>query len=277
MKATTVAARAPMRAAFVVAIALAMLAVLGAAPAVWAEEAAKPVCADRPNKAASACTVDPGRWQVEVDVADWTQAKSGGTTTDLGLFGATNVKYGVNSRLDLELNIVPYETLRASGSPQASGFGDVTARAKWAAIPGDTAVSLLPFLKLPTASQPLGNRAVEGGLVVPVGFTLPEGLSVTFNPEIDAFHDGPGQGTHAAYALSGVLSRNLSPEFIGAVELWAARNDDPAGRLSQASFDLGLAWIPMKNQNLQLDAGANFGLTRDTPGVNLYVGVSRRF
>ena len=76
---------------------------------------------------------------------------------------------------------------------------------------------------------------------------------------------------------SGAIGRNFGPELTGAVELWAARNDDPAGRLTQASFDLGLAWIPLKDQNLQFDAGANFGLTRDTPDVNVYVGVSRRF
>jgi hypothetical protein len=33
----------------------------------------------------------------------------------------------------------------------------------------------------------------------------------------------------------------------------------------------------MKDQNLQLDAGTNLGLTRDTPALNVYVGLSRRF
>jgi Putative MetA-pathway of phenol degradation len=243
----------------------------------FADETSKPICADRPNKAVSPCTVDAGHWQVEVDVADFTHDKTGGVTSEMGIWGAPNVKYGVNSRLDLELNIVPYETLHTSGSSMASGFGDLTARAKYAVLSGDTSVTLMPVLKLPTASKTIGNGAVEGGLVVPVGFTLPAGLALALNPEIDAFHDGVGNGTHTAYALSGVLSHSLTSEFTGAVELWAAHNDDPAGRLNQASFDLGLAWIPMKDQNLQLDAGANLGLTRDTPNVNVYVGVSRRF
>ena len=248
-----------------------------AAPSAQAGEALKPICADRPNKAAATCTVDAGHWQLEVDGADWTQNKQGGTTTELGIYGATVVKYGVNSKLDLELGVVPYETLRVTGSGQVSGFGDLTARAKLAVLGGDTSVTLFPFVKIPAAHTGLGNKAVEGGLIVPVGFALPGGLGLTFNPEIDAFHDSVGHGTHAAYAISGVLGRNVTPEWIAAVELWAARNEDPAARLSQASFDLGLAWIPLKDQNLQLDAGANIGLTRDTPGVNVYVGVSRRF
>lgn len=242
-----------------------------------AEDMPKPICADRPNKAAATCTVDQGHWQVEVDAADWTHDRTGGITTDLGVFASSNIKYGVTKTLDLELNITPYETQSVSGQGRASGFGDLTARAKWAVVGGDTSVSLLPFLKVPTATRPIGNGAVEGGLVVPVGFTLPQGLSLAINPEIDALHDGASNGTHASYAFSAVVSHAIGPEFIGAVEVWGADNEDPAGRLHQASFDLGLAWIPLKDQNLQLDAGTNIGLTRDTPDLNVYVGISRRF
>jgi hypothetical protein len=31
------------------------------------------------------------------------------------------------------------------------------------------------------------------------------------------------------------------------------------------------------NKDLQLDAGANFGLNRQTPDIELYAGVSTRF
>ncbi len=184
----------------------------------------------------------------------------------------------MSDKLDLELNVVPYQTVRQSGSPMASGFGDLTARAKYVVIGGRHRRH--PDARAQACRPPPSRSAtgaVEGGLVVPVGFTLPAGMALALNPEIDAFHDGVGNGTHAAYALSGVLSRNVTPEFIAAVELWGAHNDDPAGHTDQASFDVGFAFIPAKDQNLQFDAGANFGLTRATPDVNLYVGISRRF
>jgi hypothetical protein len=254
----------------------ALLLSLGAGSAM-AQDMPKPICADRPNKAMAPCTVDAGHWQVEVDAADWTHDRKDGVTTDLSVFASANVKYGVGKTLDLELNIAPYEVLAVSGQGRASGFGDLTARAKWAVAGGDLAVSLVPFIKIPTATRAIGNGAVEGGLVVPIGLNLPQGLSLTVNPEIDALHDGAGGGTHAAYVLSASLSHPLGPQFTGAVEVWGADNEDPAGRLRQASFDLGLAWIPMTDQNLQLDAGTNLGLTRDTPAVNVYAGVSRRF
>ena len=49
----------------------------------------------------------------------------------------------------------------------------------------------------------------------------------------------------------------------------------PAGTVKQASADAALAYAV--SNRLQLDAGANLGLTRETPDVELYVGASVRF
>jgi hypothetical protein len=73
------------------------------------------------------------------------------------------------------------------------------------------------------------------------------------------------------------LSRPLSATVTGAVELWGAENAEPRSRVDQASFDLGLSWIPANDRNLQLDGGLNLGLNRQTAGLQGYVGVSRRF
>jgi hypothetical protein len=256
----------------------AALALAAALPApARADDGPKPICADRPTKGTSPCAVDPGHWQVEVDAVDLTRDRSGGATTDIGVFASPNIKYGVNSRLDLELNLTPLQTQSVSGGGHASGFGDMVARAKIALVQGDNSVSLLPFLKLPTASHELGNGALEGGLVAPIALTLPAQLTLTLDPEIDALKDDIGQGRHAAYVLAAGLSRPLSSTFTGSVELWGSRNEEPAGPVSQASFDLGLSWIPMNDQNLQLDGGVNLGLNSVTPDAQVYVGVSRHF
>jgi hypothetical protein len=254
-----------------------ILVLLLAAGAARAEDSRAPICADRPTKGTSPCVVDPGHWQVEVDAADYTHDRSGGTATETGVLASTNVKYGVTERLDLELNLTPYQYQQATGQGRAQGFGDLVAHAKIAVIKGDTALSLLPFVKIPTAGAGLGNGAVEGGLVVPIGLALPAGTTLTLDPEIDALKDANGSGHHAAYALAAGLSRPLTPTFTGAVELWGSDNAEPSGHVRQASFDLGLSWIPMQDQNLQLDGGVNLGLNRATPGEQVYVGISRRF
>jgi hypothetical protein len=58
-------------------------------------------------------------------------------------------------------------------------------------------------------------------------------------------------------------------------ELWAGWDWDPSGTTRQASADGAVAYLLSKN--VQLDAGANFGLNRVTPDVELYGGVSVQF
>jgi hypothetical protein len=58
-------------------------------------------------------------------------------------------------------------------------------------------------------------------------------------------------------------------------EIWGAWDWDGAGTTRQASADGSLAYL--LTNDVQLDAGANFGLNRVTPDVELYGGVSVRF
>jgi hypothetical protein len=59
------------------------------------------------------------------------------------------------------------------------------------------------------------------------------------------------------------------------LEFWSEYNDDPVQRTAQYSIDTALAWTA--RQNLQFDIGANFGLNRETPAIQLYAGISQRF
>jgi hypothetical protein len=58
-------------------------------------------------------------------------------------------------------------------------------------------------------------------------------------------------------------------------DLWGHWNWDPAGTTRQYSADGAVAYLV--NNDLQLDAGANFGLNGETPDVELYGGISKRF
>ena len=60
-----------------------------------------------------------------------------------------------------------------------------------------------------------------------------------------------------------------------AAELWAAWDWDPAGTVRQASADGSVAFLV--SNDVQVDAGANLGLNRQTPDIELYTGISVRF
>jgi hypothetical protein len=243
------------------------------------------LCTDRPSKSSSPCTVDAGHFQVESDVFNVTVDTSGGATTDTYLITNPTLKLGLTNTVDLELSIAPWEivTVRdhATGATaRAQGVGDLFARVKWSLLGddgGNVGLAIAPFIKLPTASHQIGNGAVEGGLVGLTSFTLPKGWSLNFDPEIDALLDVADGSRHANAQASLSLNHALSKELTGTAELWGDANFDPTGTVTQASFDLGLAWIPAKAPTFQLDGGVNLGLNRVTPGVQAYVGVSKRF
>jgi hypothetical protein len=67
----------------------------------------------------------------------------------------------------------------------------------------------------------------------------------------------------------------LSNRFTISGELWGAWDFDPSGTVRQYSLDGAAAFL--LSNNVQIDAGVNFGLNRNTPDVELYSGIAFRF
>jgi hypothetical protein len=243
------------------------------------------LCTDRPTKSTSPCTVDAGHWQIESDVYNVTQQSAGGVTVDTQLFTNPTLKLGVTNALDLEVNIAPYETVTthdaASGATsRASGVGDLYLRAKYNLAGDDdngAGFAIEPYVKVPTAPAGIGNGVVELGVLAPLQFSLPMNWQLVIDPEVDALANAasPGRHLNASSLLS--FSYPLTKAVTVSAEVWGDVNFDPTGAVTQASFDLGAAWIPASSPNFQLDGGVNLGLNRETPGVQAYIGVSRRF
>jgi hypothetical protein len=238
-----------------------------------------PLCTDRPTKANSTCTVPEGKWQLESSVVGWSLTRSEGTETNVFSFGASVIKFGLSDRSDLQVLVNPHilTQTRAEGvRSDVSGFGDVTVRYKHR-LTGDAPkvqVAAIPFVKLPTASSDVGNGKVEGGLAVPISIAASP-VTVVLGPELDLLADADGHGYHAALVnlvnISGPVADGVT--LIG--EVWTMTNFDPVGTVTLASLDTALSYAP--TNQLQLDFGANFGLTKWTPDAELYLGLSTSF
>jgi hypothetical protein len=238
-------------------------------------------CTDRPPKANAACTVDVGHFQYESDIINWTYAETKGVTTNTYLVTNPTLKLGLTDTTDLELNIAPWEivtTKNDAGKQRLAGIGDFYARLKVnlaGAEGGDFQAAIIPYVKAPTARQGIGNGAVEGGVIVPLSFALPEDFTLVFDPEIDILRNEADYGRHANFQMLANVSHALSETVTGYVELWGQADNDPASPTKQASLDLSAAWIV--RPNLQLDMGINIGLTPATPKAQPFIGVSQRF
>ena len=239
-----------------------------------------PICTDRPTKSNFACTVPKGMVQIETDTFNWLRNTDAGVQTNQLLFTNPTFKYGLSDSSDIQLNWVPFTqvwTRDASGNvASVSGVGDATVRFKQrlSSIKDDFQLAILPFVRLPTASTGIGNGKIEGGVAVPINYSVPGGWTVTLGPQLDVLADFDGRGRHLG--LTGLV--NIAKQFGQFTlynEIWTNQNFDPTGTVRQYSYDVALAWLP--NPTLQFDVGVNIGLNRNTPDVVGYLGVSTRF
>ncbi len=240
------------------------------------------ICTDRPTKVFSTCTAPAGHLQLETDLFNGTFQHEGGVTTDT--YYATNptLKYGVTDKLDLEVNIAPYEVVRThdrSGDDSTiGGIGDLYLRAKYAAYAtkdGKFTFSIIPYVKAPVAREGIGNGEVEGGSAFAASYKLTDKWTVSIAPEVDAYADSDGSGRHLNHIEVLNFGYSLPANVTVSGEVWGDWNYDPSGTVRQYSADVAVAWQMRKD--LQLDGGLNFGLNHETPGVQGYVGVSQRF
>ena len=136
-------------------------------------------------------------------------------------------------------------------------------------------IAAIPFVKLPTAADGLGNGRVEGGVAVPISFALFGPATMTLGPELDVLADADGDGRHLALVNLVNVSALVAPRLTLVGELWTNFNFDPDVTAEQASLDSAIAYAV--SSDLQLDLGANIELTRDTADFEGYLGVSLRF
>ena len=237
---------------------------------------------DRPPKANVPYTVDAGHFQYETDLANFTHQVTGSAHTDTLLVPDPTFKVGVTNNADVEIN-TPFAGVRTfdtagSASSTLWGVGDTFLRSKvnlWGNDGGDTAGALIPYVKAPSAPIGIGNGAVEGGLIGPLAVSLPNSFTLLLVPEVDVLKDALDDGRHGSYVIDVNLSREVIKNVTAYVELWADYNADPTQRATLVSADVAVAWVFLPN--VQLDIGANIGLTSATPAVQIFAGLSQRF
>lgn len=241
---------------------------------------------DRPDKTESPYTVDAGRFQIEMDFvvysSDLDRSAGSAIRSETVAVAPLNLKVGLTASTDLQLLVAPYvqQTVidRASGvRERVSGFGDVTLRLKhnlWGNDGGRTATAVMPFVKLPTSSDGLGNGAVEFGLIVPLAIGVSDRVGIGLMTEIDMIEEDDENGYAANFINSAALGFDVTDRLGVYTELFAERSTDRGARWI-VTGDMGLTYA--LSDDLQLDGGVNLGISRAADDVEVFVGISRRF
>jgi hypothetical protein len=247
---------------------------------------ARELSTDRPDKTESPYTVDAGRVQFEIDLVsvehDHDTDAGADTVTDAWAAPVVNCKLGLGQRTDAQLVLSPYGRVCTHDRVAATrtvqhGFGDITARVKvnlWGNDGGRTALALMPFVDFPTSQDSLGASAMQGGLIVPLAVELPANWGMGVMTEVDWTRNAADTRTYAEFVNSITFSHDLAGDLAGYVELWSKTSREP-GTDWEGTFDLGLTYG--LTEDIQLDAGCNFGVTSAPSDVNAFLGVSARF
>ena len=257
-------------------IALLLLPILLAATGARAE-GLRDFCADRPGKATPPCILDVGHVQMETALTDAVFRRSSDAHEETYALGASEIRIGLGRRLEAEAAWAPVIVDHQKGAARVTGVGDLTLGARWALSDPDkagSAISVQGFVNAPTATHGLGAGGWTGGVRLPMAASLPGGFAMGVTPEADVARNANGGGTHLAINATLSISRGFGDTTLGA-ELWGQIDDDPAARTYSATLDLTAARALGKDS--QLDGGLNIALNRNTPDLEVYVGLSHRF
>lgn len=241
---------------------------------------------DRPDKTESAYTVDAGHFQIESDVTvfEYDHDRSGGrdVRSESWAVPTLNLKAGLCNFSDLQVVLFPYNHFRtrdvATGAVERqSGFGDVLTRLKvnlWGNDGGACAGAIMPYVKWPTSQHDLGNNAIEGGVIIPVSFELPAGLSSAVMTQFDWVQDSDSKDYHPEFVNTITVGHNIIGNLDGFVEFFGLVSTE-SGAPWIGTLDLGLTYSI--TDDWIVDGGVYIGVTKSAPDIAPFIGMSFRY
>ncbi|MBC7659510.1 MAG: transporter [Chitinophagaceae bacterium] len=235
---------------------------------------------DRPDSTEGAITIDAGHFQLESDLYNRTfrASKNGDREATTQIF-SSNIRTGLTDNLEFDLIVAPYfkdETRTSGVTDDIQGSGDTTLRLKLNLLGNNGAalsIGLIPFVKMPTAAEGLGNKKVEGGLILPVGYDFPNDWELGAMLEVDASKNEDSDGFHMEWITSITCAHPIIGDFSGYVEIYSGSSSE-AHSTWKATFDTGLTYG--LDPNVQLDIGTKLGLTRAADDMSPFLGFTAR-
>lgn len=255
------------------ALGLCALFVIAAHGAAVAQPRIEP---DRPDLTDSAKTVQPGAVQLEAGLG-YAHASVGGGGSERRLVVEGLLRAGLTDRLEARLGGEPF--VRVRGAEDESDHGDVTLGLKYRFLDAREgawwpALGVLPSVKLPAASEPIGSGRPDYALIGLASFALPWALGLDVNA-------GPvlvGQSRPNGYLLQALttasLSRELTDRLVSFIEIIFASRARRDGR-DAVGLDAGLTCF--LTPAVALDVAAETSLAGQGPDWALGAGISVRF
>ena len=245
----------------------------------------RPFASSRPDQTTGPHSVDAGHYYLETGTAF--SLGLGATRTDTwDYFQSTHFRAGLTNDIELELVWGGIDNTRTqklgSGNTRSdstiTGSNTLTVRTRLILIGNESekfAFSIDPEVIVPTVSHHIGPEYTQGDVIFAVEFTLPAGFSSIINVDPGIMRNK--DDTRNDFSLtSGITLYHLLFRKQDRVQLYLEYFDTlVAGSTDSRQADIGVRWRPW--ENIQFDAGCNFGVSADAPDYQPFVGFVTRF
>lgn len=144
----------------------------------------------------------------------------------------------------------------------------------WGNDGGLIALGFLPFVKLPTNTDGLGNRSVEGSVLLPLAVKLPADFDMGMETGVRFLRNETGRSYDAELLNSVTFGHVLVGKLSGYAEFFSGVSIESGPRWI-GTIDFGLTYAIAGN--MQLDCGCNAGVTRSADDLNVFSGITVRF
>jgi hypothetical protein len=237
---------------------------------------------DRPTKAPSPYTIDGGHLLIESDVVNYTQ--TGLDEYNYGqktvFFLSPTLRAGLLDWLELQYTPPAYtmqvSSLGGSLANQFAGFGDSVARLKVNVVgnnAGVIALGIMPYVKIPNSKSVFTNNTVEAGIILPGSAALSSDCSLGFMAQWDYKKNA----LNSSYHSEGQASAYISYTWVDGLSTYLEsywRKSFETGSLWVSTADVGFVY--KASSDIQLDLGANIGVTEAADDINPFFGLSWR-
>jgi hypothetical protein len=230
---------------------------------------------DRPSVSDSARTVPRGAAQLETGLA-YGRERHADSPAERRLAVEASVRAGVTDRLEVRVDGEPFLQLR--GPHDDTGHGDLTLALKYRVVEAGKDhpwpdVGVLPFVKLPLASEPLGSERTDAGLLALASFELPWDLALDANAGVAAVGQQRPEGHLLQALLAAELERSLGEQLSVFAELFFNSRDEREGR-DRLGAGAGVTYLV--SSRLALDASVETTVAGAGPEYVIRTGLSVR-
>lgn len=247
----------------------------------------RPMSTERPSKTDSPFTVDAGHLLIETSLASHTRNNDciSGTcaktrqTTD----GATTTfRLGLTQSLDAQVIFDAYRDFdnldKGTGTRTSkNGFGDTYLRLKYNITGNDSgalAVAALPFVKLPTNQDDLGNNDSEWGVELPFYYAFTTEWGVGGMTQFNILREQADSGYYMGYINSLYVSHNFTSDLSSYAEIYTYKPDTSGGEW-QNTLDFGVVYA--LTPSWRIDTGVNIGISNAADDLSFFAGTAYRF